>query len=92
MKSQIIGDRISLELLGNIANYRIVEEDGFPQPDLRTVGNIGGKGSCVVPLNLESNVVWLHKFLFDDEDYAVTESVKEYGRQIEAETSPYLSR
>ena len=75
-----IDSEVILELLGNIANYRIVEEDGFPQPDLRTVGNIGGKGSCVVPLNLESNVVWLHKFLFDDEDYAVTESVKEYGR------------
>lgn len=81
-----------LELLGSIADYSIVEEEGFPQPDLRTVGNIGGKGSCVVPLDLESNVVWLHKFLFDDEDYSVTESVKEYGRQIQAETSPYLPR
>ena len=44
----------------------------------------------MVPLDLESNVVWLHQFLFGDEDYTVTDSVKEYGKQIEAETAPYL--
>lgn len=79
-----------LELLANITKYSIVEEEGFPQADLRTVGNIGAKGSCVIPLDLEANVVWLHKFLFDDEDYVVTENVKQYGKQIEVETSPYL--
>ena len=56
------------------------------------MGNIGAKGSCVIPTDLESNVVWLHQFLFDDEDYTVTESVKEYGKQIETETSAYLAR
>lgn len=81
-----------LELLGNITNYRIVEEDGFPRADMRDAGNIGAKGSCVIPVDLEANVIWLHKFLFDDEDYEVTENVKEYSRQIEAETSPYLNK
>ncbi len=80
-----------LELLGDIAKYSIVDENGFPQESLRTTGNIGAKGSCVIPMDLESNVVWLHEFLFGDE-YTVTESVKQYGRQIEEETSSYLKK
>lgn len=81
-----------LALLADIGKYSIVEESGFPQENLRTTGNIGAKKSCVIPLDLEANVVWLHQFLFGDEDYSVTESVKEYGRQIEEDTSPYLRR
>ncbi|HBA48808.1 MAG TPA: transcriptional regulator [Lachnospiraceae bacterium] len=81
-----------LELLADIGKYSIVEEGGFPHEDLRTTGNLGAKKSCVIPLDLEANVVWLHQFLFGDEDYSVTESVVEYGRQIEEDTSPYLQR
>lgn len=81
-----------LELLGNIANYRIVEEGGFPEESMRTTANIGAKGSSVIPMDLEDNVIWLHHFLFDDETYAVTDSVKEYGRQIQADTTPYIDR
>jgi len=79
-----------LALIGNIAKYSIVDENLFPQEDMRVAENIGAKGSCVVPTDLESNVAWLHEFLFEDEDYQVTNSVKEYGKQIEAETAPYL--
>jgi LCP family protein required for cell wall assembly len=50
-----------LDLLGNISNYRIVDEGGFPEETMRDTGNIGAKGSCVIPVNLESNVVWLHR-------------------------------
>ena len=32
-----------LELLSNIANYRIVDEGGFPEETMRTTGNIGAK-------------------------------------------------
>jgi len=81
-----------LNLIADIANYRIVEEAGFPKEDMRTAQNCGAKGSCVIPLDLESNVVWLHQFLFGDENYTVTDSVKEYGKQIQLETAPYLSR
>ena len=81
-----------LDLLGNIANYRIVDEGGFPEETMRTTGNIGAKGSSVVPMDLESNVVWLHQFLFDDANYTVTDNVKEYSRKIEADTSPYLNK
>ena len=81
-----------LALLKNIANYRIVDEDGFPQESMRTTGNIGATGSCVVPLDLESNVVWLHQFFFEDENYTVTDSVKEYSAKISENTTPYLKR
>lgn len=79
-----------LKLLKNIANYRIVDESGFPQMDQLTTGNIGASGNCIVPLDLESNVVWLHEFLFEDDDYQVTKTVKECGEEIKSKTSQYL--
>ena len=81
-----------LDLLSNISNYRIVDEGGFPEETMRDTGNIGAKGSCVIPVNLESNVVWLHQFLFDDASYSVTSNVKEYSNKIESDTSPYLNK
>lgn len=81
-----------LELVSNINNYRIVEEAGFPDESMRTTGNIGAKGSCVIPLDLESNVVKLHEFLFDDPNYAVSSTVKECGSKIKSDTSSYINR
>ena len=81
-----------LELIGAIAKYSIVAEDGFPQPDYRGNANMGAKGACVIPTSLEDNVVWLHQFLFDDMDYEVTQSVREYSQKIESDTSKYLQR
>lgn len=81
-----------LELLKNITKYSIMEEGGFPQEDMRTTGNIGAVGSCVVPLDLESNVIWLHEFLFDDENYQVTSTIQEIGAKVESDTSPYIKR
>lgn len=80
-----------LPYLSQVADYEIVDEGGFPEASMRTTGNIGSKGSSVIPVNLESNVVWLHEFLFDVEDYQVSEKVKEYSKQIEAQTASYLS-
>ena len=79
-----------VELLGNIAKYEIVDEAGFPDADMRGGGNIGSKGSCVVPLTLSDNVVWLHKFLFGDEDYEPSSTVKKCSEQIIVDTAPYL--
>ena len=55
----------------HIANYRIVEEEGFPQPDFRGNANMGAKGACVIPTDLVTNVEWLHQFLFEDAAYTV---------------------
>lgn len=81
-----------MQLVSNIGNYRIVDEGGFPEESMRTTGNIGAKGDCVVPLDLESNVVWLHQFLFDDENYTVSNTVKEYSQVIKSKTSSYINR
>jgi len=81
-----------LELLKDISNYSIVAEDGFPQEKMRGNANMGAYGACVIPMNLEDNVVWLHKFLFDDEDYTVTDSVREYSQKIQSDTAPYLEK
>jgi len=85
-----IGTDEIISLIKNIAKYHVVAEDGFPQESMRTTGNIGAKGSSVIPLNLESNVIWLHQFLFNDTEYQVSDTVKEYSAKIAAETSPYL--
>lgn len=79
-----------LELISNIAKYKIVADDGFPQKDMLAVKNIGAKGSSVVPTDLEDNVIWLHQFLFDDNNYEVSDTVKEFSRAIKNETAPYL--
>ncbi len=81
-----------LELLKNIANYKIVDENGFPQENMRGNANVGAYGACVIPTSLEDNVVWLHQFLFDDEEYTVTDSVREYSQKITSDTAPYLQR
>jgi LCP family protein required for cell wall assembly len=79
-------------MLSQVANYSIVEEDGFPRRDMLTTGTIGAAGSCVVATDLQSNVEWLHEFLFGIEDYEVSSTVKECSAQIKADTSPYLNR
>lgn len=81
-----------LGFLNDISKYEIVDEGGFPQEGMRTVANIGAKGSCIIPLDLESNVVWLHQFLFNDEDYTVTDSVREYSREIASQTAAYINK
>lgn len=80
-----------LPYLSKISDYSIVAEGGFPEESMRTTANIGSKGSSVIPLSLESNVLWLHQFLFeDDQDYELSDKVKEYSARIEAQTSQYL--
>lgn len=81
-----------LAMINNIGTYHIVDEGGFPTENMRTTGTIGATGSCVVPLELESNVVWLHQFLFGDEEYQVTQEVKKYSDIIKSDTSPYLNQ
>lgn len=77
------------EVLKDIGKYNVTESEGFPFEDSRATGTIGRKGSCIVPLSLESNVVKLHKFLFD-EDYETSSAVKEYSAKIESDTKAYV--
>ena len=80
-----------LALLKNISKYKVVDDNGFPEETRRATGTIGKKGSCVVATDLESNVVWLHNFLFNDSEYSVSEDVKKYSEKIKSDTSSYLN-
>ncbi|MDE7250273.1 MAG: LCP family protein, partial [Lachnospiraceae bacterium] len=55
-----------LELLSDVTKYEVVDQAGFPNRDMLSTGNIGTKGSCIVPKDLTENVKWLHGFLFQD--------------------------
>lgn len=81
---------VMTELLKNIGNYKIVDEGGFPTEELRTTASVAGEGSCVIPLNLEKNVVWLHGFLFGEENYQVSDEVKECSDTVKAKTQKYI--
>ncbi len=79
-----------LELLSDVTKYEVVDQAGFPNRDMLSTGNIGTKGSCIVPTDLTENVKWLHGFLFQDYDYEPSEQVKEYSEKIKADTSQYI--
>lgn len=63
--------------------YQIVEQACFPRKDMSKNATIAAKGSCIVPDTLESNVLWLHEFLYNDMAYEVPTSIKEYSLEIE---------
>ncbi len=80
-----------LDLLKNIAQYEVVDNNGFPEESMRATGTIGKKGSCVIPVDLDANVKWLHQFLFEDSEYQVSDDVKKYSDKIKSDTSSYLN-
>lgn len=63
--------------------FNITETNGFPNEELRTVGYIGDQ-SCVIPIHLSDNVVWLHKYLFGDDSYQVSETVQNISNEVSA--------
>lgn len=81
-----------VDMLGHVEEYYISDHSGFPQEEMRVTGTIGSKGSCVIPTSLEDNVKWLHKFLFDTENYEPSETVKQCSDKIYEETNGYLTK
>ena len=78
--STSIGMKDMLPLMKNVKRFHLTETEGFPSK-LKDV--MVGKRDCVVPVTLESNVIRLHQFLFDEENYEPSDQVKEISRQIE---------
>lgn len=79
------------ELVTNIDNYSIAGETGFPADDMVKIATLGKSGSCVVPIDLESNVIWLHQFLYGQENYEPSQMVKDINATIIEKASPYVS-
>lgn len=73
----------------NITKYHMGESTGFPMA--RDEKNMGKKGACVIPQTLESNVKSLHKFLFDNESYIPSSSVKTLSKKISDDSGLYTA-
>lgn len=71
----------------NITNYKLGETTGFPMA--RGDATLPGKGACVIPATLEYNVTLLHQFLFGDEVYTPTDTVKKISAKIASDTGVY---
>lgn len=67
-----------LELIPQIATYKIDTSIGWPY-EVRAYVTPTWYGA---PVNLEENVIRLHKELFNEEDYEVSEKVKEISNKI----------
>ena len=60
------------------------ENTGFPFE--KESGNVGNMGDMVIPIDLEANVVQLHQFLYTNEAYSTSQTVKDLSAAIRANT------
>lgn len=79
-----------LSVLGSASGYRVTESDGFPFEGGRAGANVGSKGSCVIPVDLEKNVRQLHRALYPEERYTPSGRVREIGEEIKEQTGEFL--
>lgn len=81
--STSIGVDDVLTMAKSAKKYYIGQTSGFPfsHQEMKI-----GKKSCVIPTTLESNVVQLHTFLYDQEQYDAPASVKEISDYIARKT------
>ena len=71
-----------LKYAKDLTKYQIGESSGFPFD--KGDGKVSGKGSCVYPITLESNVQKLHEFLYDKVEYQPSDKVCSISQEIEA--------
>lgn len=72
----------------DIKKYNLCETTGFPEERGSMMYN---EQDCVVPVTLESNVLTLHKYLFGDDGYSPTSTVKAINSEISYLYSVYGS-
>ena len=73
-----------LAMAPQLLTYDIVDTTGFPFD--KVAATVKGKGSCVIPVNLEDNVKQLHEYLFGTTDYQPSDEVKAISSQITTDT------
>lgn len=81
--STSIGMNDILTLAKGAKKYYIGQTSGFPfsHQEMKI-----GKKACVIPTTLESNVVQLHTFLYDETQYLASSKVKEISNAIAQKT------
>lgn len=67
-----------LQLLPTLIGYSVDDTTGFPT----SYKSSNVKGSIIVPTTLETNVIELHKFLYGDEAYTPSATVKANSEKI----------
>lgn len=73
----------SAEILGLAADamkFKMGENTGFPFENQG--GTVGELGDLVIPVNLEDNVIQLHQFLYANEKYVPSQTVKDISATI----------
>ena len=75
-----------LSVLKDLESYKVLATDGFTFETNRVTGKVGKAGSCVIPTSLEDNVVLLHKFFFEQEEYTPSKSVSNYSARVSSDT------
>lgn len=73
-----------IALATKMFEYSLGETTGFPF-EKNTI-TLGSKGSVVVPCDLKTNVKQLHVFLYGDEEYEPTDTVKSNSEEIISDT------
>lgn len=68
-------------LAAGVTQYSLGETAGFPFE--RTDGNVDPVGSIVIPLGVVENVQELHAFLYPEDSYEVSETVKKIAGSVE---------
>ena len=78
-----------VSVLGSVTGYNVVASDGFPFEDSRVGATVGSKGSCVIPDNLEDNVIELHELLYPEMTYKPSKQVNSISVEIDTLTAEY---
>lgn len=73
-----------ISLAAQVFDYEITGSAGFPFT--KNTITLGSKGSVVAPCTLETNVIELHKFLYDNNEYQPSSTVKANSLKIESDT------
>ena len=72
-----------ISLAAKIFDYQIAGSAGFPF--VKKEVDLGSKGQIVAPDTLEANVTELHKFLYNNEEYVPSSTVKANSMKIESD-------
>ena len=73
-----------LSLAKNVTKYQISSTTGFPYNV--TTMKLSNIGDTVIPIDLATDVVQLHKYLFEDESYMVSNTVQAISDAVQKKT------
>lgn len=79
-----------LSVLGTVTDYNMAASEGLPFSDERILARIGSTGECIIPADLEENVIRLHELLYDDKNYTPSKEVLSISNEITEMTEVYI--